>query len=153
MNRSVTRGNVLVLSHPVCHSYQYYVRFHSEGRIVYTIFGLLFWDIIFAPIPGSFETRYQTAPLDIAEDTFYTSRQEMIDNRLSEIKDGKAPEILQAIDKNYRKTRTWCVGVRWDLCETQDLLEILDVSSAFDLPYLLYLLFLFSDIIFLLHSA
>lgn len=32
---------------------------------------LLFWDIIFAPIPGVFETPYQTAPLDMRSDAFY----------------------------------------------------------------------------------
>jgi hypothetical protein len=45
-------------------------RFHAEGSIVTTIFGLLFWDVIFADVPGVFETPYQSAPLDLGEDTF-----------------------------------------------------------------------------------
>jgi len=93
---------------------------------VCTIYGLLFWDIIFAPIPGAFETPFQTAPLDIADDTFYTSRQDMIDDRLSEIREGKAPELLEANDNRHRETETWCVGVRWDLCGKQDFLDIID---------------------------
>lgn len=32
---------------------------------------LLFWDIIFASIPGVFETPYQSAPLDLGSDAFY----------------------------------------------------------------------------------
>ena len=44
--------------------------FHAEGSIVTTIFGLLFWDVFFADVPGVFETPYQSAPLDLGEDTF-----------------------------------------------------------------------------------
>src|SRR5271170_5353384 len=56
------------------HLFEY--SFHSEGSIVRTLFGLLFFDIIFAPIPGAFETPYQSAPLDIAEDAFYYARKD-----------------------------------------------------------------------------
>lgn len=44
--------------------------FHSEGSILTTVFGLLFWDILFAPVPGAFETAFQSAPLDLGEDSF-----------------------------------------------------------------------------------
>ncbi|KDQ61078.1 hypothetical protein JAAARDRAFT_571662 [Jaapia argillacea MUCL 33604] len=100
--------------------------FHSEGSIVRTIFGLLFWDIIFADVPGAFETPYQTAPLDIAEDSFYLARQDLIERRLADIKAGEARQILEAADDKYRATQTWCVGVRWDLFEKQDLAEIVE---------------------------
>lgn len=93
-----------------------------------TLFGLLFWDVIFAPVAGAFETPYQAAPLDIAEDTFYFSRQEIADARLQEIKNGEGPTILAGALGKYSEYRTCCVGVRWDLFSDQDLLEIADVS-------------------------
>ncbi|KAH9462468.1 hypothetical protein Pst134EB_006363 [Puccinia striiformis f. sp. tritici] len=46
------------------------------------IFALVFWDIIFAPIPGAFETAFQTAPLDIATDAFEIARRPMIEERM-----------------------------------------------------------------------
>ncbi|KAI9282751.1 hypothetical protein BY458DRAFT_428722 [Sporodiniella umbellata] len=46
---------------------------HAENGIVRTIASLLFWDIIFASIPGVFETPYQKAPLDLRSDAFYES--------------------------------------------------------------------------------
>ncbi|OBZ69332.1 Fanconi-associated nuclease 1 [Grifola frondosa] len=98
--------------------------FHCEGRIVGTLFALLFWDIIFAPVAGAFETPYQSAPLDIAEDTFYLTRQELADARLREIKEGHAAEILEQVYDEHAKKRTWCVGVRWDLFGKEDLLGI-----------------------------
>lgn len=102
-------------------------RLHSEGRIVYTIFGLLFWDIIFASIPGAFETPFQVAPLDIGADTFYHSRRELFDKRLAEIKQGKAREILRDADLKHRDGQTLCAGVRWNLVEREDLENIVEV--------------------------
>jgi Fanconi-associated nuclease 1 len=104
-----------------------YKGYHCEGRIVTTLFGLLFWDIIFAPISGAFETSYQTAPLDIFEDTFYHARECLIETRLDEICEGKARDIIEIVDNNHRERGTWCLGVRWDLFPRDDLLEITEV--------------------------
>ncbi|KAI0295465.1 VRR-NUC domain-containing protein [Russula brevipes] len=101
-----------------------YKGYHCEGRIVTTLFGLLFWDIIFAPIPGAFETPYQTAPLDIFEDTFYHAREELIETRLDEICDGNARNIIERVDNEHRERGTWCIAVRWDLFPREDVLEI-----------------------------
>jgi Fanconi-associated nuclease 1 len=104
-------------------------RLHSEGRIVYTIFGLLFWDIIFTTIPGAFETPFQVAPLDIDTDTFYHSRRELFEKRLEEIKEGKAREIVGNVYSKHRDKETLCVGVRWDLVEEGDLEDIVEVRD------------------------
>ncbi|GLB34607.1 putative VRR_NUC [Lyophyllum shimeji] len=104
-----------------------YKGFHSETRILTTIFALLFWDIIFSDVPGAFETPHQTAPLDMAEDSFYRARKGSIDARLEEIREkGRAREIVKRHDDLYREKKVWCVGVRWDICEQQDLLEIVE---------------------------
>ena len=117
-------------------------RLHSEGRIVYTIFGLLFWDIIFTIIPGAFETPFQVAPLDIDTDTFYHSRRELFDKRLAEIKQGNAREIVRNVDSKHRDYRTLCVGVKWDLVERDDLENIVEVCrnacSPLLPPYLIH---------------
>ena len=102
-------------------------RLHSEGRIVYTIFGLLFWDIIFTSIPGAFETPFQVAPLDIDTDTFYHSRRELFDKRFAEIKQGKAREIIRNVDLKHSDDQTLCAGVGWDLVEREDLENITEV--------------------------
>jgi Fanconi-associated nuclease 1 len=106
-----------------------YKGYHCEGRIVTTLFGLLFWDIIFVPIPGAFETPYQTAPLDIFEDTFYHAREELIEKRLDEISRNNTRQIIQNVDDEHRERGTWCLGVRWDLFPKEDLLEIAEVSA------------------------
>jgi Fanconi-associated nuclease 1 len=93
-----------------------------------TVFALLFWDIIFAAIPGAFETQYQYAPLDMSEDTFYYARKDLTAQRLTEIEEGGAKLILETHDALYREKKTWGVGVRWDVCDSRDLMEIAEVS-------------------------
>ena len=108
---------------------------HSEGRIVFTIFGLLFWDIIFTAIPGAFETPFQVAPLDIDTDTFYHSRRELFEKRLAEINQGKAREIIRNVDSKHRDDQTLCVGVKWDLVERDDLENIVEVRITRAPPF------------------
>jgi fanconi-associated nuclease 1 len=102
-------------------------RFHAETSILTTIFGLLFWDIIFAPVRGAFETKFQSAPLDIVDDSFYYARKEQIEARMEEMKEGKAVEVLERHYAAHSERKTWCIGVRWDICTLQDLTEIIEV--------------------------
>jgi Fanconi-associated nuclease 1 len=100
---------------------------HCETRVIAMLFGLLFWDIIFASVPGAFETAYQTAPLDIAEDSFYHSRKDLMEKRLSDIAAGEAVNLIRGVDSMHRPSGTWCVGVRWDLFSSEDLVDIVTV--------------------------
>ncbi|XP_004933488.2 fanconi-associated nuclease 1 [Bombyx mori] len=73
---------------------------HWEGRIITTIFFLLFWDIIYskpAHAPGIFLSRYQRYPLDLYCDSFYTNRKSEIDERLSSLAAGSAEDMLEAM--------------------------------------------------------
>ncbi|PVG01134.1 hypothetical protein CPB86DRAFT_782042 [Serendipita vermifera] len=99
---------------------------HCEGRIIRFVFGLLFHDILFHPIPGAFETQYQTAPLDLIFDTFYISRKSMIEKRLQEILDGQALKIATKVDENLRENKIFVVGLRWDTFSKEEILEIID---------------------------
>ncbi|KAG1827560.1 uncharacterized protein BJ212DRAFT_1443532 [Suillus subaureus] len=97
---------------------------HSETRIITTLFGILFWDIIFLPIPGAFETPFQTAPLDMAEDSFYHARRDPIEIRLKELEDGQGEEIVNRVEAEHKARKTWCVGVDWELVEEGEIVEI-----------------------------
>jgi Fanconi-associated nuclease 1 len=59
---------------------------HCEGAVLNTIFGLLFWEIIFdASVPMVFQSPYQAAPLDFGTETFYEARRRRIDERIAQI--------------------------------------------------------------------
>ncbi|VDB82893.1 unnamed protein product [Peniophora sp. CBMAI 1063] len=103
-----------------------YKGYHCEGGIIRTLFGILFWDVIFAPIPGAFETPYQIAPLDMCDETFATTRADAIAARSRDIIDGRAAEIFERVDAEHREKQTMCTGVKWDDYEREELMEIID---------------------------
>ena len=37
---------------------------------------------------------------------------------------------MERHDDKYRAKETWCVGVRWDLCPKQDLVEVVEFLLA-----------------------
>lgn len=91
---------------------------------------LLFWDIVFSPIPGAFETPYQTAPLDLWSDAFYMERIGMINERLTDIgQEGSSfyLDTIRRIDDQHRPLQTLCAGVNWNY-EQIHLLEVAEVS-------------------------
>ncbi len=51
-----------------------------------TLFGLLFWSVLFAEVPEVFRTPFQSAPLDLGSDTFAAARRPLLDARLQEIR-------------------------------------------------------------------
>ncbi|KAI9351158.1 hypothetical protein DFJ73DRAFT_379247 [Zopfochytrium polystomum] len=115
--------------------------FHSENSIVTTLFGLLFWDIIFDDTqPGVFSNPFQDAPLDLATEYFYEARKDAIQARLADIEKGKAEELISAVDDRERPTATRCRGVNWNAFSKEEILEIASgfgstalskISSAF----------------------
>ncbi|KAJ2352453.1 hypothetical protein GGF43_003749 [Coemansia sp. RSA 2618] len=93
-----------------------YAGVHSENALVTTLFSLLFWDVIFHPLPGVLDTEYQSQPLDMGSEAFYFSRCAMIEQRLAEITAGHVEQPIR--DIYSREHGAECVGVSWDLsCE------------------------------------
>ncbi|GAA5895235.1 hypothetical protein JCM5296_002019 [Sporobolomyces johnsonii] len=100
--------------------------FHSENGVLTSIFALIFWDIIFAPVDGVFETAFQSAPLDLATDAFAIVRRPAITARLEAIERGEAVKFLKETDDRERPLGTWAVGINWDKFGQDDLVEIVE---------------------------
>ncbi|KAG0179196.1 hypothetical protein DFQ29_002419 [Apophysomyces sp. BC1021] len=116
---------------------QGYRGLHAEGGVVSMLFMLLFWDILFASVPGVFETPYQTAPLDFGSDAFYIGRSELINTRLDDILRGQCSEIIERVDERERPRQTVCAGVNWTY-EKTDLLSVAEDLRLY-LHYVNYL--------------
>ncbi|KAL3481668.1 VRR-NUC domain-containing protein [Aspergillus californicus] len=97
--------------------------YHAEGGIVRTLFGLLFYDIIFMPLPNVFQTNFQTCPLDLHTDAFYPSRASEINHRLVAITNGSAPSILLETHNLYSERQPCAIGIDWSF-PLSDLLEL-----------------------------
>ena len=57
-----------------------------ENALINGLFGLTFWDIVFAPLPGAFHNPFQRGPSDLLLPDFRRNRDEVITNRLLEIR-------------------------------------------------------------------
>ncbi|KAJ6164380.1 hypothetical protein N7470_003052 [Penicillium chermesinum] len=97
--------------------------YHSEGGIVRTLFGLLFYDILFTFVPNVFQTPFQTCPLDLHTDVFYPSRASEINHRLVEITNGDAERIVRDIHAREASAQPCAIGIDWSF-ELDDLIEI-----------------------------
>ncbi|CAI5477695.1 unnamed protein product [Closterium sp. Yama58-4] len=62
---------------------------HCEGSLWSTLFVLLFWDVIFAPVPDAFHHPFQTAPLDFGSPLFASTRLPLVRARLEELIGGQ----------------------------------------------------------------
>ncbi|KAJ2081867.1 hypothetical protein H4R24_002024 [Coemansia sp. RSA 988] len=93
-----------------------YLGIHTENAIITTLFSLLFWDIIFYPLPGVLDTEYQSQPLDMGSESFFHSRQAQIQERLDVIAGGEFERAIRRIYDGEKGAE--CVGVSWELtCE------------------------------------
>jgi Fanconi-associated nuclease 1 len=91
-----------------------------------TLFALLLWPVLFHPLPGAFETPYQTAPLDLGEDTFAPARYDLLEARLGLMgSTSEALAMLRDADSRERPNLTWAVGVNWEY-GAEDLEELLE---------------------------
>lgn len=86
---------------------------HWEGKIVTTIFFLLFWDIIYArlrDLRGLYLSRYQAFPLDLRTDGFYDNRRLLLEHRLRDIEEGSDADMLA------RMQHTWLSRPESECC-------------------------------------
>ena len=77
------------------------VALHVENGLLPGLFGLCFWDIIFAPVKGVFFNRFQRGPVDLFTDQFSMTRRSQIQQRLLDLDDTSLLE--QRIQNVYRK--------------------------------------------------
>ena len=56
--------------------------FYAENSLFNGVFGLYFWEVIFAPIKGAFFNPFQVAPADFSSANFTLSRAAMIQDRM-----------------------------------------------------------------------
>jgi len=97
---------------------------HDEGGVLTMLFVLAMWDVIFMPIEGAFETKYQREPLDMRSDAFAIVRRAEVNARLTQISNGDAVALIRATDERERPRKTYAAGCRWDDYSREQLLQI-----------------------------
>lgn len=76
--------------------------FFAENWLWRSLFGLAFWDIVFAPVPGAFTHRFQYGPRDLY-DGFRAAREDAIGARIEELRgEPRLPaRLLARWDEKY----------------------------------------------------
>jgi hypothetical protein len=62
---------------------------YVENSLINSLFGLLCWPAIFAPLPGAFFHPFQRGPVDLLNEDFQQRRAELFQACLSELDDGR----------------------------------------------------------------
>lgn len=90
---------------------------YAENWLWKSLFGLAFWDIVYAPVPGAFHHPFQYGPRDLDSPTFRQNREAAIATRLAEL--GASTDLrarlLQTFEQKQGKANalvSWHEGSR-----------------------------------------
>jgi hypothetical protein len=70
--------------------------FYVENALINSLFGLLCWPAIFAPLPGAFFHPFQSGPADLGAPDFVARRQPLFDACLAELQDGRYRSTIRS---------------------------------------------------------
>ncbi len=67
---------------------------YVENALVNSLFGLLFWDAVFAPLPGAFFHPFQSGPADLHSADFRVRRAHQFDDGFALLRNGGYREVI-----------------------------------------------------------
>lgn len=70
---------------------------YVENTLVNSLFGLLCWEAIFAPVPGAFFHRYQSGPADLVRPDFTRRRAALFDACLDQLDNGEYKAAIRSV--------------------------------------------------------
>jgi hypothetical protein len=96
---------------------------YVENALLNSLFGLLCWDVIFAPLPGAFFHPFHSAPADLHDPDFHARRREAFAARFAELDAGTHAETIR---RNWRdKFGIQSPFVFWSVLDEQVLEQAL----------------------------
>jgi hypothetical protein len=75
---------------------------YVENTLMNTLFGLAFWEEIFAPVPGVFHNPYQSVPADMYDNAFLGRREAAIAARLAHLRENNLATALREAYQRYQ---------------------------------------------------
>ncbi|KPU54041.1 VRR-NUC domain protein [Pseudomonas fluorescens] len=101
---------------------------YVENSLINSLFGLLCWPAIFAPLPGAFFHPFQRGPVDLLSEDFHERRADLFDACLAELDDGR---YLSTIRSRYtEKCGVQSPFVFWNVLSDELLEQALDCLPA-----------------------
>ncbi|PWB34118.1 nuclease [Pseudomonas sp. SDI] len=101
---------------------------YVENTLFNSLFGLLCWQAIFAPLPGAFFHPFQSGPQDLHDSGFHSRRSELFAACLGQLDDGRYRQTIRA---NFAaKHGLQSPFVFWELLDAELLEQALDCLPA-----------------------
>ena len=101
---------------------------YVENTLLNTLFGLLCWDAIFAPLPGAFFHAFHTGPADLLEPDFQRRRAALFSARLAELDTGTYRATI--LERFEEKNGIQSPFVAWGAVTREELELALDCIPA-----------------------
>jgi len=101
---------------------------YVENSLINSLFGLLCWPAIFAPLPGSFFHPFQRGPADLHSEDFHQRRSELFSACLDELQDARYKTTVR-----QRYAEKWGIQspfVFWNVLTEELLDQALDCLPA-----------------------
>ncbi|MGC5698929.1 VRR-NUC domain-containing protein [Pseudomonas sp. NFXW11] len=101
---------------------------YVENGLINSLFGLLCWPAIFAPLPGAFFHPFQRGPVDLLSEDFHERRSALFQACLAELEDGRYRTSIR-----QRFAAKWGLQspfVFWNLLSEELLEQALDCLPA-----------------------
>ncbi|MCQ4241738.1 VRR-NUC domain-containing protein [Stutzerimonas stutzeri] len=93
---------------------------YVENGLLCSLFGLLCWEAIFAPLPGAFFHPFHRAPVDLYSPDFHARRQDLFNQCLARLQDSAYPQLI--LERYREKVGIQSPFVFWSLLD-EPLLE------------------------------
>ncbi len=84
---------------------------YVENQLMCALFGLAFWEQIFAPLPGAFNNPFQAAPADMYEASFRHARKAQLEARFEQLAQVNLAAELAAAHRRYSDYQ--CRWINW----------------------------------------
>lgn len=91
--------------------------YYVENQLMNSLFGLAFWEQIFAPLPGAFHHPFQSVPADMYEQGFAERREALLAARLDDLATTDLSAELSAAWCRYQGYQ--CRWVNWRYVDEQ----------------------------------
>jgi Fanconi-associated nuclease 1-like protein/VRR-NUC domain-containing protein/Fanconi anemia protein nuclease-like protein len=88
---------------------------YVENSLMNALFGLAFWEQIFAPVPGAFHNPFQGIPTDMYSPDFRARRQPAREARMAQLRAEGIEPLLQEAYTRYASFQ--CRWVDWRRCD------------------------------------
>ncbi|WGY44947.1 VRR-NUC domain-containing protein [Vibrio sp. ABG19] len=91
-----------------------YQVYYLENQFLNTLFGLTFWDAIFAPVEGAFINRYQYRPLDLYHSDFVSKRKFWIEQAITRLRNEGVMPLWALWQTKFSLANPFVFWAGWD---------------------------------------